>query len=468
MTRAPAAPRVRIPPVFWIALAVLALISLPNLRDPMIRHDDFPALLGHADLFWNKTLHEGRWLNYIWHLRGVITPAWLNFALYQLCWAIFATALAVAATRQDRSLIAASLIAALILVAPPATLISHWFNTLQPGLALVALYGVIVCCAPQRTARLLLPVFTVPAFMAYTTYPLLLLALCLVATERRTLADLAGLLLLFCASFLAAVLITYTLNWQVHGIFGVPLADWREAEPAVDLAGLWANLDWVQTSFSKLLARISMGSSALLMVQVAGLAAAAWIMLHRAPMELLYLCAGLVTGLSLVTLQAAKLGVFVPPRAMIFAWVFLALIFMRGAQMLSAEPRPVAPLGLIACVVIVLAHGTTAYQRYAGFQMWQEQTRAIGAELAALPGPVHVFGRAMESTAGRTASIQSDLALKYRLEQLTGHEIILCDAAETRCEAVPEPPAASAGWQMVRTPTTTTLRIPKAAAPATP
>ncbi|MCV3271539.1 hypothetical protein [Roseobacter sinensis] len=458
MTEAPTRMPLRIPPVFWLALGVIALISLPNLRDPMIRHDDFPALLGHADAFWNKTLHEGRWLNYVWHLRDMITPAWLNFALYQICWAIFATALAVAATRQDKSVPAAALMAALILVAPPATLISLWFNTLLPGLALVALYGVIVCCSPQPTARRLLPVFIVATFMAYTTYPLLLLALCLAATQRRSLRDLFGLLSLFSASFIGAVLITYALNWQVHGIFGVPLAEWREAEPAESIAGLWANLSWVQTSFARFFEKAMLGSIPLLLVHGGCLLGAALVMIRRAPMELVYFATGLLTGLALVVVQAAKLGVLVPPRAMIFLWVFYAAILVRGAQLLSQDQTPLSRLGVVAAAILTLAYGAVTHQRYAGFQQWQTQTRSIGLALANLPGPVHVVGRATQSAAGQSAGIQSDQALAYRLEQFSGHRIVLCQPTGIDCGDLP--PHTSAGWQVLRTGDTTRVIVP--------
>ncbi|MEO0401776.1 MAG: hypothetical protein AAF214_05320, partial [Pseudomonadota bacterium] len=86
--------KVTTPDMFWSVLAVavvgVVLISLPNLRDPMMRYDDFPALLADPSGFWAKTLHEGRWINYLWHLREIVTPAWLNFAVYQLLWATFA------------------------------------------------------------------------------------------------------------------------------------------------------------------------------------------------------------------------------------------------------------------------------------------------------------------------------------------------------------------------------------------
>lgn len=61
-------------PITIVALLGVLVISLPNLLDPMIRHDDYPAFFAEPEWFWNKTLHEGRWLNYLWHLREIVTP----------------------------------------------------------------------------------------------------------------------------------------------------------------------------------------------------------------------------------------------------------------------------------------------------------------------------------------------------------------------------------------------------------
>ena len=74
------------------------------------------------------------------------------------------------------------ILAVIIIVAPPATMISLWFNTLLPGLGLVALYAVLGVILSQSLHRALLLPFVIAGFMAYTTYPLLLLTVCLVCT----------------------------------------------------------------------------------------------------------------------------------------------------------------------------------------------------------------------------------------------------------------------------------------------
>ncbi|MEH6361553.1 MAG: hypothetical protein V7761_12580, partial [Amylibacter sp.] len=122
---------------------VLILVSGPQALDPMLRHDDYPALLADPSGFYVKTLEEGRWLNYWWHLRGWISPAWLNFAVYQLLWATFASAAAINACGKKEQLTYIIALALIIALATPALLISLWFNTLIPGLGLVALFAVL-------------------------------------------------------------------------------------------------------------------------------------------------------------------------------------------------------------------------------------------------------------------------------------------------------------------------------------
>lgn len=172
-------------------------MSLPNILDPMIRYDDYPALFAEGDLFWEKTLNEGRWVNYLWHLRGIVTPAWLNFGAYQALWALFAAATATVVMRHSGFTFLKATLALLILVSPSALLISLWFNTLLPGLALVALFSLLACKLSSRNINLLLPIFVVLTFMAYTTYPLLLLVICLYRHDNRSLPKLIALLTFF-------------------------------------------------------------------------------------------------------------------------------------------------------------------------------------------------------------------------------------------------------------------------------
>ena len=417
--------------LFGVTFLALLVASLPNLADPMIRFDDYPAFFADPSGFWAKTLHEGRWINYLWHLREVVTPAWVNFAVYQALWAAFAAAVAVLALGRGGVHFFAVALALMIIVSPPSVLISLWFNTLIPGLAIVALYALLACRLSAFASRLLMPVFVILSFMAYTTYPLLILIVAVVRTRDRSVMDLIKLLALFTASFAGAVLTTYALNWQVHGIFGVPLADWREATPATDLAGYAANLPILWASLSDLLQKASYGFAPAGIFHLALLSGGLAVLARRAPVEALYLAAALVTGLSLVAVQVMKLGVTVPPRAFIFAWVIYAVIAVRAAQELSETPGLMGRLGRNAVLLIVLSYLLQMFQQYTTFRAWQAETRVIATAIAETADPIYVAGAPMQTRTAAEAGVQNDLGFVFRLQQITGRRVTLCDVS--RC-----------------------------------
>ncbi|MBV2360003.1 hypothetical protein KUH32_09465 [Thalassococcus sp. CAU 1522] len=416
--------------LFLLALLAVLLMSLPNLVDPFIRHDDYPAYFADPAGFWDKTLHEGRWVNYLWHLREIVTPAWLNFAVYQALWACFAASLAVAALGRSAVGFFGALLVGFVLVAPPASLIALWFNTLLPGMALVALYAVLANRLSVVAHRALLPLFVILTFMAYTTFPVLLLAICLVRTRRRSLADLAGLWLLFVASFAAAVLTTYAINWQVHGVFGVPLADWRQANPADSLSDLRANLPLVAESLSAFLHRTSFEFVPAIWFHLGLLAVSTAVLLRRAPLEALYLHAGLATGLALVVAQVLKLGVEVPPRAFIFAWVFYGLIAVRAAQMLGDGPGLAGRLVRNAVILVAASYMLQTATQFASYRAWQGETRALSTLLEGVRGPVLVDGDPMKLASARRAFVQTRDALGYRMQQVRGRGVARCAAPD--------------------------------------
>jgi MFS family permease len=428
--------------VIAISLLAVCAISLPNLVDPFIRHDDYPAFLSEASWYWRKTLHEGRWINYIWHLRGIVTPSWLNFAIYQALWATLSAALAVAAMGRDGHRWFTIVLALFILASSPAVLIALWFNTLLPGLAIVTLYALLGCWVSQRTLRALLPVFVIISFSTYTTSPLILLAVCLMRTQHRSWRDLFGLITLFVLSFAAAVLLTYTLNWQIHGVFGVPLDSWRNATPASDLAGMVANLSVLGTTFKTLMVLGSYNFVPAAYFHIGLLLVASLVMFSRAPKEALYLHAGLWAGLALIVLQVLKLGVVVPPRAFIFAWVFYAVIVVRAAALLSTTPGLAGRLMRNASLLVVLSYLLATFYQYSIYRQWQAETRALGTALnnidPDITRPVLVYGDVLTLDSAKAAYLQKDMALAFRIQQLTGHKVILCHSAPDSCTEVEE------------------------------
>lgn len=423
-------------PVFAIAFAGILLVSLPNLLDPMIRHDDYPAYFADAERFWSKTLHEGRWINYLWHLREIVTPSWFNFILYQGAWATFAASLGIAAMGRDGPRWYAAVLALMVLIAAPATMISLWFNTLIPGLWLVALYGLAVVFLPTGVHRALLLPFVVVTFMSYTTYPLLLLALCLAGSRRRSLRDLMGLLALFAVSFLVALLVTYSLNWHFHGVFGVPPADWREGVGLADLPGPLANLPTFFWSLGAFARTASYNYEPAAYYHFALFLFASGALVRLAPREALYLHAGLWTGMALMLVQVLKLGVIAPPRAFLFAWVFYAIIALRAAVLLAEKHPNLARLARNLILLIVLSYALRTGYQYSLYRTWQAETRTIAEMVSEESTPVLLDGTAMSMGSAKKAFVQFETALPERLRQLTGRSLLYCSQAPDLCAAI--------------------------------
>ena len=425
-------------PVCVMTLFGAFMISAPNLIDPMIRFDDYPALFADPTGYWHKTKDEGRWLNYWWHLRDVTTPAWLNFAVYQTLWALFTAFVAIATLgKTQASAWFATVMALLILVAPSATLISAWFNTLLPGLALVALYAGLGLVLPHRAHRALIVPFTVLTFMAYTTYPLLLLSVAIACSHRRSLNDLIGLLALFTASFALAVLCVYSLNLSVHGVFGVPVAEWRNASPATDMQSLISNMSLVGQSFSDFMIRTSFGFAPMVYYHLALIAVASAVLLRHAPLEALYLHAGLVTGLALIVVQILKIGLIVPPRAFLFVWVFYAILVTRAAQILTAQNGFAGRMMRNAVLLIVGSYLLQTFQQYATYRDWQAETRALGDAVKTIDTPMAITGDVRTLPSAEKAFIQDSRALSFRLRQLTGKIIPVCADDHSPCCSAP-------------------------------
>lgn len=420
-----------------VAVPVLLAVSAGNLADPIVRYDDYPALLAQPEGFWQKTLTEGRWLNYLWHLRGVVTPAWLNFVLFQILWGVTAAAIATAATPPGNRRWFTIVLALTLLPAPPVFLMAPWSSTLIPGFAVLALFACLALVLSQAALRWLLPPFTLLAFTAYTTFPLILFAICLISTRQRSLRDLTGLVILFGASFAAAVLAVYTLNWQAHGVFGIPLDPARSPDPARDLAGLWPHLPLLQETLSVLLGKLSFQSTPVLLFHLCLMSTATAVLLRRQPLEALYLWTALAAGMALMALQVLKLGVTIPVRAFHFTWILYAVLIVRAAQELSRGPGLPGRLARNAVLLVALSYLVQTAVQFTRFRDWQHETRAMAAAIAAQPGPVYATGSILDHPAARKAGLHRASSLASRLELLTGRQVSLCGTAPETCAHLP-------------------------------
>ncbi|EBA18709.1 hypothetical protein RSK20926_13339 [Roseobacter sp. SK209-2-6] len=416
-------------------LAVFAVLLLPAatfLADPMIRHDDYPALLGIPDLFYSKTLNEGRWLNYIWHLREVITPAWLNFLVYNLFWAVYLGVLTHFTLGKRSALLLRLFVAILAGLAVPQIMISLWFNTLIPGLFFVALYALLSANLSSKSSRLLLVIFVPVTLTAYTTYPFLLLALCLARSDfQRSWKDLAALLGVFLGSFILGMLLIYLLNYFEHGIFGIVMADWRTPNPAHDLASLLANLSVVSNFFHVFLLGAAFGNPAISLILWMPFLGAILLVARNAPHKAAYGLAALGLGMAMIFAQGVKTGIELPLRTGGFIWTYYAIFL--GWLYLELEKQGRKRLGgnllfALSAFILIIA----GVERHISGS-WQRYSSDLAVEIGTGAEPVLVTGTYRSLKPAKASQLQSFHAVKFRLEHLTGRKIVVCEYEPQAC-----------------------------------
>ena len=423
--------------VIGLTYLAIMLISGHQALDPMIRHDDFPALLADPSGFYRKTLTEGRWLNYWWHLRGLVTPSWFNYALYQFFWAAFAGASAVNACGRNNPLKYVIALSIMIAIASPASLISLWYNTLIPGLGLVALFAVLANYLSHKSTQYMLLFFVPATLMAYTTYPFLLLGICLTAsTRQRSLRDLAILVILFVISFALGIMLIYGLNYFEHGVFGMVMDEWRNPTPAKNLSDAIVNLELIKTFAIEAVMMISYSATIVAWTHGIIFAIVLLVTAKLRPWLTIYIITGLSIGLGLLCLQMLLNGVSVPPRAVTFTWVLYSILCASVALKGFERGGLYARLPWNLMLLLNLVYSIWAFENYQKYTVWQSETKQIAINAGRQSGVIFVFGKYTMIPGAKTAGIQKPRGLRLRLKYLTGRDVFICDETPKACEGI--------------------------------
>lgn len=418
---------------------LLVAAGFTQLVDPFIHYDDYPALVLDPEGYYSKTLNEGRWFNYWWHLRGFMTPAWLNFQFYLVGWSIFVAAAALNVFRSS-DLRFPLLLAALIVLSPQTTLISGWFNTLIPGIWLLAAYSVtalfVTPAVGQRLLFLVIPI----SIQAYTTYPFLLLAICLMREDQnRSLRQLLGLLSIFGVAFALGILIMYSMNYFVHDVFGLALAEWREPRPAAGLADLFGNFGKVTASLEWIYTMTGFGRPALSLIICAAFAGSLLIVWRKSPVEVLYIIVGMLSGLSLLVLHALQEGIIFPFRSTYFLWFLLSIALMRAVFLVEAQTGRKSSAPIALAMVFALTVGSLVRVHNQSLSAWQNDTRILASHIYDASSPVYVYGSYLMVNGYGESRAQMPRDLQYRLSFLTGAWVEMCSETPESCSRVTPP-----------------------------
>jgi hypothetical protein len=414
-----------------ISMAAFWLLMPSQFADPFVRSDDYPALFGDARIYYWKTLTEGRWLNHLWHLRPWPFDRHLLFYLYMALWCLAFSLTAAAIFRDDRQVWRIALVGFALAAMPQGAFIAGWHNTLVPANLLLALYAGIVAFASARTAVLALFLFVPLIITAYTTYPILLLAMAMVGIDWRDQRIWRPLQLgvLFCVIFVIGVLTMYALNWVAHDHFGIQIPSWRAANPARDLAGIWSNLlemgPWWATlaHFLTVIGETTWPMFALL----GALAVASLLRDGRTALAAVIIGVGVSIGFILA--QRGVTGVSLPMRSTGMLWVLMVGLFAfawRAAPSLSRSVVFAAVILLQGAAAGNGAWNTLFERQLADYQrMTAQQAEEIRAKIEAPPTELLYVGNAYSLPHAHV--LQFPVGHHYRLMALLGWPVIHCD-----------------------------------------
>ena len=422
--------------VFAITFGVLLFVNWPQLGDPFIRHDDYPAFFRQDALYYEKTLSEGRWLNYLWMSYAPIWPSNLAFQFYLIGWAVFCAATACVVFGPSVPLSVVGLAAVLLALSPQAFLISAWFNTLGLAVWILAFYALSVLYVSERNARLALLVIGPISMLAYTTYPLLMSLLLFAHRDaKRSLRGAVTLLALLAFTIILGLVLMYSINQVVHGVFGLQISDWREPTPASDVDSLIANAHILTAFFENFVVSLGFGMPWLGAINVMLFAGAMAVVYRHDQMEALYLTLGLAASIGVLVVNGVKEGVEIPVRAALGAWGFYAITLVRAVHLLT-EQRQTQIVVLCTAMFATFCAGHL-HKNTRLLVDWQVETRALATQLPEGAEQIAIYGFLWAFPGAEDARITHYYALTARLTQLTGRPSVYCDDPEIECSFQP-------------------------------
>lgn len=415
----------------WCVLIVVS--GFEQIADPFLRNDDFPAYLLRGDWYYPKTLEEGRWITYLWHLRPFHTAAWINYEVFLLGNALFAAALSLHALGTERRWLTA-LAAAIVAVSPQAILLSGWFNSLIPSIWISATYAVLALFLSPAAGRNLLFVFIPLTLLSYSPYPLLLLLVCLVrADNRHSAKDYLMLMATFAVAFAFGMAIMFGINWAIHGVFGLHYSGWRSANVARDVSDLVANIPVLLDSYNWMLTGLGFGNRWLGILNVAAFFGALFVIARRNPLEAWYLLTGVLTGLALLSLLALKDGVFIFFRSTQFIWLTYGIVIARAYLVVIETASPRASTVVAGMASLLVISGILANQTYASLVPFQAETRRIAAAIPADTREIRIHGNYADVPEVIEAQVQDESGLRLRLQSLSDVPTVYCETTPERC-----------------------------------
>lgn len=206
-------------------IVLLYIYGKGQLSHTFARLDDWEFMTdlpfgmeGHGSP-WEKTLWEGRWINFLWSKIAVHLTLKEIYLFFLIGYTIFCW---VASSFISFKYYERLIISGLFFLCPEYADLSLWPATLSPSIWFAS-FTLLIC--KLKSNNILLYTLFILDFISYPPVaPLCLLFVCLSSHNYKQLITYT---ILYFAAYVTGVLIIYTLNYFNHNIFGLQLADWR-------------------------------------------------------------------------------------------------------------------------------------------------------------------------------------------------------------------------------------------------
>lgn len=218
--------------LFFLSVFIY-LYGKGQLTNPSARLDDWEFMINVPNYMpshgspWDKTLWEGRWVNFIWSKIAI------HFSLPEICIIFFLGYCFLCYNISSiffENQYAIILSSFLLFLSPVYGDLSLWPATLTPSVWISALFLFIY---KSKNNPYLLFLFEPFLIMSYP--PIALLCFCIVLMRTKKCKDIFVLCFYFFLVYFLSIITIYSLNYIFHGFWGIKIAEWRHPQKIASL-----------------------------------------------------------------------------------------------------------------------------------------------------------------------------------------------------------------------------------------
>ncbi|EFN00176.1 hypothetical protein ACQP31_07425 [Actinobacillus pleuropneumoniae] len=312
-------------PIFFI-LVICFIYSTGQFTDTYIRHDDWEFMthllpnMNHHGTPWDKTLWEGRWINFLWSYQAKELSINANYIIFILGYSLFSWVYSSFLVKEyvyiKNDIFIKVIISLMIFFCPTYADLSLWPATLSPSVW-IAFVGVLYCIYKEYwLGKVILFITLVMSYAPLAPACLLLIVSC----QNQSFLNVFRTIILYISSYLLGVLIIYTLNYKFHGVFGVQIQDWRNPNPLVSFQTFIDNFHKSLGIWESIFYRNRY------LLSFCVLATSFNIYLNRKNRNIINVWVGVLCVFIFEFLISLYSGVDLPDRAIIWLWMFFVII----------------------------------------------------------------------------------------------------------------------------------------------